>query len=322
MKRAGFSSRERTVVGVAGRFGIVAWSGVGALAGALAVSGCATRADLLQQERKLSGMIEQQSRSLDALKRDIEAMREERVPRGSAGSTRPLAKTPARPREKMADQPAPPASTLAPDQPIGQTLAPDAAATDQAQPSPAPSDTVVAAVPSAPAAAPPPSGAQPAGVTAGSPSTGAAREAVDEDWKREVAQDRAVAIATGAPERAQYVKSLEGLAKGDCAKAIPGLRAVSANSKGSPLSDNAIYWQARCLAARGDDHKAVTRLNEVVVRYPKSDKAPAALWEQGQLQLRSGSGSAARATFARLIRDYPASAEAGRARRKLAEIPD
>src|SRR5262245_34047733 len=59
---------------------VVGWSGAPAFALILAVAGCATQADLLQQERKLSGLIEQQSRSLDELKRDIQAMREERAP--------------------------------------------------------------------------------------------------------------------------------------------------------------------------------------------------------------------------------------------------
>ena len=243
------------------------------------------------------------------------------APRGSGVSTRaPVAKTPARAKENVA-KPSEPA--LAPNEPIGMTLSPEGSSTEDSEP--ATGGPVAAVPPSPPSAQAPPSA--PAAAAPAATNAPAAREpapaapaAVDEDWKREVAQDRAVASTTGAPERAQYIKSLEGLEHGDCSKAIPGLKSVSAGSKGSPLTDNAIYWQARCLAARGDDRKAVSRLNEVVSRYPKSDKAPAALWEQGQLQLRSGNTSAARGTFARLVRDYPASAEAGRARRKLVEI--
>jgi TolA-binding protein len=294
----------------------------GTIALALACVGCATKADLLLQEQKLSGMIEQQSRSLDELRREIEALREQTAPRGSKAPTRaPVTKGPRVPgKEKIAK----PEETLPPSAELGMTLSPEGVSTEEPEPSgggvaarPTPS-------PSAPAAAgtPPDTPAAPAAAPGDTPVSAApAPAALDEDWKREVAQDRAVASTTGAPERAQYIKSLDGLEKGDCSKAIPGLKSVSSGSKGSPLSDNAIYWQARCLAARGDEHKAVSRLNEVVARYPKGDKAPAALWEQGQLQLRTGNSSAARAAFARLIRDYPASAEAGRARRKLAEIP-
>jgi len=302
-------------------------SGAGAVAVVVTVAGCATQADLLQQERKLSGMIEQQSRSLDELRRQIEALRQETPARGSHAPTSraPLAKArvPAKDKAAMLGE----TTALAPNEVIGMTPSPEGVSTEQSEPPPgavAALPTPTAGVPAAaaPGDTPTPATGEPSrGATAAAPEATGAPSAVDEDWKREVAQDRAVASTTGAPERATYVKSLEGLEKGDCSKALPGLKSVSSGSKGSPLSDNAIYWQARCLAARGDEHKAVSRLNEVVAHYPKSDKAPAALWEQGQLQLRAGDSSAARASFARLVRDYPASAEAGRARRKLAEMP-
>ena len=54
-------------------------------------------------------------------------------------------------------------------------------------------------------------------------------------------------------------------------------------------------------------------------RYPKSDKAPAALWTRAELQQQSGDSSAARGTLSKLIKDYPASTEATRAKKKLAE---
>jgi TolA-binding protein len=279
---------------------------------ALAVGGCATQADLLQQDRKLSGMIEEQSRSIDAIRRELQRLREDMGARGSRAPGRvPVAKgarTPPTEKEASPDR-------LAPSEEIGMTMSPDAVSSDESAP---PSGPVVAA--------PPPSADAPVEAAAARPATPPASPpppaagAVDEDWKREVAQDRAVASATAAPERTEYIKSLDGLEQGDCAKAVPGLKQVSAGAKGSPLSDNAIYWQARCLAARGDQHKAVSRLGEVVAHYPKSDKAPAALWAQGQLQLGGGDVAAARGTFGRLIRDYPASVEAGRARRKLAEM--
>jgi TolA-binding protein len=290
-----------------------------AVAAALAfgLAGCATQADLLQQERKLTGMIQQQSRSLDAMRLELQRMREAQGPHGAQATPRPgLAKPrlPALPKEVAKPEGAP----LAPSEPIGMTPLPDSGAAQDAAPAPvtgnappAPAPSPEAALESPPVAA----GASPP-ATSSPPTAGTA----DAEWRREVAQDRAVASATGAPERAAYLGALEGLEKGDCAKALARLKSVSSGSQGSPLSDNAIYWQARCLAARGEEHKAESRLHEVVARYPKSDKAPAALWEQGQLQLRAGNSGAARTTLAKLVRDYPASAEAARARRKLAEL--
>ncbi len=285
----------------------------------LALGGCATRADLLQQERKLTEMMQQQSRSMDDMRRELERLREDMtVGRGSRAPVRvPAAKLPTRAKPKVAQTP-PEQPTPTPTE-LGMTPSPDG----QSVEAPGATTGTIAAVSAPPPGAPgagaagstPPSvPAEPPAQAAGSSSPpSAAPSAVDEDWKREVAQERAVASASGAPERAQYLGALEGVEKGDCSK----MKAVSA---GSPLSDNAIYWQGKCLAARGDQRKAESRLNEVVTRYPKSDKAPAALWARGQLQLRAGNSSAARATLSRLIRDYPASAEAAKARKKLAEI--
>ena len=89
--------------------------------------------------------------------------------------------------------------------------------------------------------------------------------------------------------------ALQGLSHGDCAQAAPELSAIISRSKGSPLADNALYWQARCHAIRGEQSQAVTTYYDVVTRYPKGDKAPAALWQQGQ---RSSSAWATRPTRA------------------------
>jgi TolA-binding protein len=57
-----------------------------------------------------------------------------------------------------------------------------------------------------------------------------------------------------------------------------------------------------------------------VQRYPKGDKAPAALYAQGSLFIDLGDSPDARLAFSKLIRDYPASEEAARARQKLSEL--
>ena len=95
---------------------------------------------------------------------------------------------------------------------------------------------------------------------------------------------------------------------------------MSSDAKGSPLADNALYWQARCDAARGNNGQAVSRYRDVVARYPRSDKAPAALWEQGKLLMHGGDAPAARGVLSRLVHDYPSSSEAAQARRALATL--
>jgi len=58
----------------------------------------------------------------------------------------------------------------------------------------------------------------------------------------------------------------------------------------------------------------------VGTRYPKGDRAPAALWAQGNLFLQMGNSPDARIVLGKLIRDYPSSDEAARARQKLSDL--
>jgi TolA-binding protein len=287
------------------------------LALSIVVGGCATQADLLRQERKLTEMMQQQSRSMDDMRREIERLREDV---GPGRGTRAPARVPGKPLARKPALESPPAGApLPPSAAIGETPSPEGTSSED----PAQTERTIAAL-SGSGTAPAPAAAAGTGdgLVAAAPAAPAPAEAepssapMDEDWRREVAQEKAVASASPSPERARYIGALDQVAKGDCAR----MKAVA--DGGSPLSDNAIYWQGKCLAARGDQRKAEARLDEVVARYPKSDKAPAALWTRGQLQLRAGNASAARTTLARLIRDYPASAEAAKARKKLAELPN
>src|SRR5262249_26645783 len=111
-----------------------------------------------------------------------------------------------------------------------------------------------------------------------------------------------------------------GLSHGDCSKAVPKLSAISSGAKGSPLADNALYWQARCAEARGDQNGAVTKFYHVVQRYPKNGKAPAAPLPPGKPVLRMGDPPAGGLSLSKLTKDSPAWGEAERARKKLAEL--
>jgi TolA-binding protein len=281
------------------------------------VAGCATQADLNEQARKLQGMIAEQSRSIEGLRQDVERLRAD-----MAGGARTRSTPPARPRasdkdrlnalDKRLRQPAS-------SEQIGETLSPEGMSTEE----PGATDQVAAAAAGSP---PPPAGAVPSQSEAPQPGTTppppspATPPPIDADWKREVAQDRAVASTTNAPERAAYLAALDGLARGDCSKAGPRLYEISTGSGGSPLSDDVLYWEARCLAVRGDYRQALAKLRQVVSQYPKGDKAPAALWEEGRLLVRIGNTASARQALGKLIHDYPATAEATQARRKFAEI--
>jgi TolA-binding protein len=291
---------------------------VGMAIGSL-VAGCATQADLNDQSRKLQGMIAEQSRSIEGLRQDVERLRAD-----MAGGAKTKSTPPARPRASDKDRlnaldkrlRQPESSS----EQIGETLSPEGMSTEE----PSATDQVAAAATGSP---PPPAGGVPSEseapqpVTTTPPPSPPTPPPIDADWKREVAQDRAVASTTNTPERAAYLAALDGLARGDCSKAGPRLYEISTGSGGgSPLSDDILYWEARCLAVRGDYRQALAKFRQVVSMYPRGDKAPAALWEEGRLLVRIGNTASARQALGKLIHDYPATAEATQARRKLTEI--
>jgi TolA-binding protein len=311
---------------------------------AIVAAGCATQADLAQHQRSMSSAIQEQSRAIAEVARQVERLRADMEQRRGGG--------------KPAATPIPPSSELMPttaeadraakleervqqleqrragSAPIGETLSPEGASTED----PTATEQTIsglaarAAAPPAPSAVPPSAAPQQLAALPSSPTatpslparTGptaapAPRAAIDDDWKREVAQDRAVASTTGGPDRTTYLSALDGLATGDCSKALSRLGSLSTSSS-SPLADNALYWRARCSAAEGNPNEAVSSLRTLVSRYPKSDKAPAALWTEGQLLIRLGDVPGARVALAKLIRDYPSTTEATEARRKLKEV--
>jgi TolA-binding protein len=260
-------------------------SGVVVLVALLGAAGCATRADLLRQDRRLRGLIQEQRRHLQAMQREIERLRaaieEGGAPagggRGDVGRMAWLEQRVAQLERELA----------------GEAWPEGAPGSPSAKPPEAP------AAPAAPAPEP---------------------QVESDGWRREVAQEQTAAGAVNVPERAEYLAHLDTLAVRDCARAIPQLNGFAAARKDSPLADNALYWAGRCYELLGRQEDAVSKFYEVGTRYPKGDKAPAALWAQGNLFLAMGNTPDARIVFSKLIRDYPAAEESARARQTLTSI--
>jgi tol-pal system protein YbgF len=259
----------------------------GAVLVLVAIAGCATRAELVQQDRELRSLLQEQRRQVQQVQREVERLRadvEEGHPRrgGAPASDDRIGALEDRVTELEGGKAAPP--------PVPGTTPP---------PSPAP---VASAPPSAPPTPPPAAGGE------------------EDGWRREIAREQATAGSVNVAERGEYLGLLDGLAKQDCARSVPQLNSFATNHKDSPLADNALYWAARCYALKGDQNQAVSKFYDVVTRYPKGDKAPAALWAQGSLFVEMGDTPDARLAFSKLIRDYPSSEEAARARQKLGEL--
>jgi TolA-binding protein len=122
---------------------------------------------------------------------------------------------------------------------------------------------------------------------------------------------------------------MQGLAGKDCGPAVSKLDGFAESHRDSALADNALYWAARCYVLMGDAtpgrstefyNQAISKFYDVGTSYPKGEKTPAALLEQGDLFIRIGDVPDARIVFSRLIRDYPRSKEAAAARQRLVDL--
>lgn len=87
----------------------------------------------------------------------------------------------------------------------------------------------------------------------------------------------------------------------------------------SPYADDSAFWMADCHYKQAEYKKAVLRFDEVVRNYPAGNKAPDALYRQGESLLKLGPGfrEAAKRAFERVIKEYPASARATEAKQQL-----
>ena len=262
-----------------------------------ALGGCATRAEVVQQDRQLRGLLRDEQRQLQEVQHEVERLRadmeEGRGPHRGTGGTGDDRLTALEQRITQLEQ--------------GGARAP------------APPTTEAAVEPTRPASAPGPPAATPS-PAAPPPGAPPAATSAEDEWRRELAREQAAAGAINVPERAEYLGLLDGLARQDCTRVVPQLNSFAANHKESPLADNALYWAARCYQQKGRQEEAISKFYEVGTRYPKGDKAPAALWAQANLFLQMGNSPDARIVFSKLIRDYPGSDEASRARQKLTQL--
>lgn len=84
-------------------------------------------------------------------------------------------------------------------------------------------------------------------------------------------------------------------------------------------AESAAYWMADCYFMQGDYKTAILRFDDVVTQYPGGERAPDALYRQGEalMKLGPGYGKAAGKAFERVVQEYPSSPRASEARKQL-----
>ncbi|MEE9591314.1 MAG: tetratricopeptide repeat protein, partial [Thermodesulfobacteriota bacterium] len=77
------------------------------------------------------------------------------------------------------------------------------------------------------------------------------------------------------------------------------------------------YWIGEIFYAKGDWERAILEFDDVIKKYPKGDKVPAALLKEGLSFSRLGAKKESRLLLTRVIKNYPKSNEADIAKKKL-----
>jgi tol-pal system protein YbgF len=127
-----------------------------------------------------------------------------------------------------------------------------------------------------------------------------------------------IAVPPSAPP--EYREGIEFLRRGDNGGAVQKLREFVRKSPKSEYADDAQYWIGEAYFANRDYNRAILEFNEVLLRYPKGDKVPAALLRQALAFAELGDKVDARLVLQKLVSEHGDSPEAERGRQKLAEL--
>ncbi len=130
---------------------------------------------------------------------------------------------------------------------------------------------------------------------------------------------RTASLSPGA-QRDGYNDALELVRAGQTSEARPLLQSFITHNPASPLMPNAIYWLGETWYHEKQYDQAILSFKDVAGRFPKHDKAAAALLKIGFSYEHMGDISNARFYLQNLIKDYPKSEPAALARDKLKSL--
>jgi len=86
------------------------------------------------------------------------------------------------------------------------------------------------------------------------------------------------------------------------------------------LTAHAQYWIGEAYLNKKDYQQAIEAYERMIAAYPKSDKVAAALAKAGVAYAEMGNTAKARGLLKRVVDDFPQSAAAALAKRRLADL--
>jgi len=126
---------------------------------------------------------------------------------------------------------------------------------------------------------------------------------------------------TAAEEQAAYLKAFDFLKAGKYDNAITSFKAMLAQWPQGNFADNGWYWLGESQYVKRQYKPALDSYTALIERFPASPKVPDALFKSGLTHAELKQVDQAKASWRRVMKDYPNSNAAGLARQRLAQTP-
>lgn len=133
----------------------------------------------------------------------------------------------------------------------------------------------------------------------------------------EAAKEKPAPKPKAASAEDLYNSAYKNFLRGDYAQAAAEFAEYVKRYPGTDLSDNSQYWIGEAYANQGKLKEAAEAFKMTAKNFPKSTKAPAALWRAAEIFEKFGANEEVRAILAKIRDNYPASYEAALAEEKL-----
>lgn len=122
------------------------------------------------------------------------------------------------------------------------------------------------------------------------------------------------------PAKALYDRAFEEYKAGNFEQARSYWAEFSDTFPKHPYRASALFWQGQCYYKLKDYGRAALLYDDVINKYPKSEKVPGAMLKQGYSLQNLGSKDGARAAWTLLRKKFPKSKEAALAEKALKEL--
>jgi tol-pal system protein YbgF len=125
------------------------------------------------------------------------------------------------------------------------------------------------------------------------------------------------AVTSGGDPAQAYDLATRDLTEGRYGMALTSYREFLTRFPSSELADNAQYGVGECFFAQAVFDSAAVEYARVGEKWPKGDRAAAALYKLALCQERLGRAAESRKSFEDLVKRFPSSSEAGLAKERL-----